>query len=410
MSSRFLRGAVAAAVGALIVAACNLDVRNPTVIDAGSFNPAQDAARLSHSAETDFFVAFDNIALAGGYASGEVWVGAVRPATNDLGRRVADAANQDIDPTLWAPLSVALAANEQVLQLLAGSAGESTNINVARSAMYSGFSLVLMAETFCQGVIRGGPPLTPTQLLDTAITRFTRAIQIATAVGASDPEAATILNGSKVGLARDYLQKGDNPNAITAAQGVPADFVLQAFYSGDAANVGRLGNQFSYQGDILVAPRTYAALNDPRIPVTPGAAQDASFPPPVFLQKKYPTLDSPIRIASGLEAQYITAEAKLKQGDPSAAIALINTRRAANGQGTFAGGTTAQVLAELMDQRARDFWMEAKHLGDIIRNPSAAAYFPAAGTPFYKPQLGNFGNNVCLPLPLAETTTNSHFP
>ena len=63
-----------------------------------------------------------------------------------------------------------------------------------------------------------------------------------------------------------------------------------------------------------------------------------------------------------------------------------------------------------MDQRSRDFWMEAKHLGDVIRNPTAAAHYPAAGSNFYKPQLGKFGNSVCLPLPLQETSNNPNFP
>jgi hypothetical protein len=408
--SKLLSRATAACISAAALAGCNLDVKNPTVIDAATFNPSNDATRLSRSAETDFYSAFDYIALFGGYASSEVWVGAVRPATNDVGRRVADAANQDINPSMWAPLSVSLAANEQVLQLLAGSAGEATNVNVARSAMYSGFSLVLMAETFCQGVIRGGGPLTPAQVLDTAIVRFTRAIQIATAAGSSNSDAVSILNGAKVGLARAYLQKGDNANAALAAQGVPAAFVLNAFFSADAGNIDRLGNQFSYEGGILAAPATYVALNDPRIAAVPGTAQDATLPPPVYLQNKYPDAASPIRIASGLEAQYIVAEAQLKQGQPAAAIALIAARRAANGQGAFAGGTNAQVLAELMDQRSRDFWMEAKHLGDIIRNPTAAAHYPAAGSNFYKPQLGKFGNSVCLPLPLQETSNNPNFP
>ncbi|HEY2852746.1 MAG TPA: hypothetical protein VGJ18_07880 [Gemmatimonadaceae bacterium] len=407
-----LRGApVGAIVATLAVTACNLDVKNPTVIDAATFSPSTDAARLSHSAETDFFSALTSVALFGGYASDEVWVGAVRPATNDVGRRVADAANQDINPSLWAPLSVSLSANEQVVQLLSGSAGAAADINLARSEMYSGFSLDLMAETFCQGVIRSGPPLTPSQVLDTAIARFTKAKAIANALlnGSSGAEASGIVNASQVGLARAYLQKGDNANAITAAQSVPASFELQALYSADASNLDRLGNQFAFEGNLLTAPNTYVALNDPRVQATPGSAQDASMPQPVYLQAKYTSFDAPIRIASGLEAQYIVAEAKLKSGDPSAALALIAARRAANGQGAFAGGTNAQILAELMDQRSRDFWMEAKHLGDIIRNPSAAAHFPAAGSLFYKPQLGNFGNNTCLPLPLQETANNPNF-
>jgi len=118
----------------------------------------------------------------------------------------------------------------------------------------------------------------------------------------------------------------------------------------------------------------------------------------------------PVRIASGLEARYIVAEAQLKiNGNTAPALALIAERRTAGNQPAFAGTTTAQVLAELMDQRARDFWLEGKHLGDVLRNPTAAALVPPAGSPFYKPELGNFLPMACLPVPFAEKANNPNF-
>ena len=51
--------------------------------------------------------------------------------------------------------------------------------------MNSGFSLVLLGKTLCQGNILISPPLTPTQVLDTAIVRFTKAIAVGTATGAT---------------------------------------------------------------------------------------------------------------------------------------------------------------------------------------------------------------------------------
>ena len=83
----------------------------------------------------------------------------------------------------------------------------------------------------------------------------------------------------------------------------------------------------------------------------------------------------------------------------------MNTSKAA-----FTGTTPAAVLAELMDQRARDFWLEARHLGDILRNPTAAALVPPVGSPFYKPLLGNFLPITCLPIPFAEKANNPNFP
>ena len=62
-----------------------------------------------------------------------------------------------------------------------------------------------------------------------------------------------------------------------------------------------------------------------------------------------------------------------------------------------------------MDQRARDFWLEARHLGDILRNPAAAALVPTPGTVFYKSEYGNFLPIACLPIPFAEKANNPNF-
>jgi hypothetical protein len=163
------------------------------------------------------------------------------------------------------------------------------------------------------------------------------------------------------------------------------------------------------QGKLMVVPDTFRALADPRVSWVDAAtrAQDVNFE--YYKQLKYPGYATPIRIASGLEASFLGAEAQLQTGDSTAALAVIAARRSANGQPAFAGTTRAQILAELMDQRARDFWLEAKHVGDMNRNPTATPYVGVAGSPFYKPQ-GNFGTAMCLPVPLAETSANPNFP
>ena len=130
----------------------------------------------------------------------------------------------------------------------------------------------------------------------------------------------------------------------------------------------------------------------------------------LYRQTKFPSFTAPIRIASGLEARYIAAEAQLKiNGSTAPALALIAERRLAGNQPAFTGTTAAQVLAELMDQRARDFWLEAKHLGDILRNPTAAALVPPAGSVYYKAEYGNFLPLACLPIPFAEKANNPNF-
>jgi hypothetical protein len=193
---------------------------------------------------------------------------------------------------------------------------------------------------------------------------------------------------------------------------VPAAFVYNVVNVDDASNraLGNLVYQYDIGGNLIVVPDAYRALADPRVPWKDAAkkAQDAQLE--YYQQLKFTGYATPIRIASGLEASYIVAEANLKNGDPTAATALIAARRASAGQPAFTGSGTAAILAELMNQRARDFWLEAKHLGDWNRNPTATPFVGASGTPFYKPAQGNFGTSVCLPVPTSETTANPNFP
>lgn len=400
-----LTGAAALGLGA-----CDLDVTNPAIIDADTFDPQTDAAVLSLSAQTNFYQAADAAAIRGAYFTGEMWVGAVRQETNDFGRRVITSANLDINTSLWGPLSVAIATNENVLQVLKDASDASSNINIARSALASAYSLVLMAEHFCEGTMLVGPPMTPNQLLDSAIVRFNRAATVAGAL--TSAEAVKIATSAKVGLARAYLQKGENANAITAASAVPAAFVHNIIHVDDAANRGRAGNAMysTTVANSFVVPAEYRALDDPRVTWQNRNRKAADGQLDLYYQLKYPGYATPVRLASGLEARYIVAEAQLKQGSTTAALALITERRLAGGQGAFTGTTSAQILAELMDQRARDFWLEAKHMGDYRRNPAATPYVPPAGSPFYKSSQGNFGTLTCIPVPKEETDTNPNWP
>jgi hypothetical protein len=412
MTITIRRARSAAWLGAVAVslAGCNMDINNPSVIDASTFDPSTDASTLSLSAQSNLYRALGSIIPFSAFVTQEAWVGAVRQETNDIGRRVETAATSDINSSVWAPLQRAIATNELTIQTLATGAGAASDINLARAYMNSGFGLELMAEMFCQGTFLVGPPLTPSQVSDTAIVRFQKAIATATAAGGA--EGTKIVNASNVGLARANLQNKAYAAAAAAAALVPASFVYNAITVDDPSNRGLANGVYTYDigSNAIVVPDTYRALGDPRVKWQDAGkkAQDTQLQ--YFQQLKYTGYATPIRIASGLEAQYIAAEAKLGANDPSAALALIAARRAANGQGAFAGTTPAEILAELMDQRAREFWLEGKHQGDIVRNPTAAALLPATGATFYKPAQGAYGSALCFPVPTAEINANPNFP
>ena len=126
-------------------------------------------------------------------------------------------------------------------------------------------------------------------------------------------------------------------------------------------------------------------------------------PAPSSSRTSIPASTSPIRLASKLEADYIEAEAT----GTAAQLALIAARRAANAQPAYTGSTApAAVLTELMEQKGRDFYLEAKRMGDFRRIPAAVINVPVPGTAYFKPGFSPVGNQVCWPLPLAETDNN----
>jgi hypothetical protein len=389
-----------------------MDVVNPSVIDAASFNPNTDGTTLALSAQTNFYVAFQGVALYGGLISDELWSGAARLQTNRLGARVF-ASTDDINADFFAPLSVAVASNENAIKALQSGSSASTDLNLARASMNLGFSLELMAETMCAGVIQGGPQLSDGQLLDSAITGFTNAISVATAAGAS---GADIVNASNVGLARAYLQLGDNAHAAQTASLVPPSYVANVVTSANVSTQGTLGNQFylnTLQGQI-VAPGLYR-MGDRRVSIDSTRKGGTLNGLPYIVQAKFNSYGDPIRLASGLEAQYISAEAALHGSSNTApAISLVNARRAAADAQAYAGGTdTTSAIAELLSQRARDFWLEGKKLGDLRRNPSVplgSVLTDPVGAPFYAPSKTKlFGSSFCTPIPPQETNANPNF-
>lgn len=401
-----------AGLSALTVAGCNLDVTDPTTVPASTIDPVADARVFSLSAQQNYYVAFASFINSTANYSNETWSGAVRNETNDFGRHVVVDVNVDLNGTFWAPMQVVIGTNDQVVEVLKGTPTFNTDIAVARSSLWSGMAVLHLAEIFCEGVLHVGPPLTTAQMLDSAIVRFQQAITVASALPTTNVEAQRILNTARVGLARAYLQKGDNQAAITAATLVPAAFVSSTVHVDDAQARARLSNGvfITSSGTTQIVAGLYRALGDPRVTFVDAGINAQDNTNRLFRQTKYTSFTAPIRIASGLEARYIIAEAQLELGNTAPALALIAERRTAGSQPAFTGTTPAAILAELMDQRARDFWLEAKHLGDVLRNPSAAALVPPAGSPFYKPALGNFLPIACLPIPFAEKANNPNFP
>ena len=404
----FLAISLASLAGVGLVG-CDLNVSNPSVIDSSKFNPNADGLTLSLSAQTNLFQGFQAAALNGGFISDELWTGAIHPQTLHLNSRNF-VGTDDIKVAIFAPMSLALANNVNAVRALAAGSGAASDSNYARVSMNAGYAFELMAEIMCASDVQKGPKLTDTQLLDSAVTHFTKAIAVGNAAGST-----AIVQESLVGLARAYLQLGNYANATSTAGQVPRGFVAYELNSANPAYVGTLSNiMFTTQtNQQLVVPAMYRHLNDPRVGSDSNAAIGCPTTSgiPCVVQTKYSSYGDPIRLASGLEALFIAAEAQLHAtGTTGPALTLIASERSTNGQPAYSGPTdTLSVLTELLNQRAREFWMEGKKLGDIRRNPSVnltAILSDSVGATFNGPTGGTYGNDFCAPIPPEEINAN----
>jgi hypothetical protein len=405
-----LVGTVAAA-GALTLGGCEnwLTVKDPTVIDADVLDPVADAPTLAMSAQQNFASAYGHLIVYSSWFTGETDVSETFPTRNEYGRRSVTTQNGSGNTDVWFPLSQA--ASSAYLVLDAALPNPDTNINYARANLFLGFSYVFMAEQFCRGTVRAGPELSTAAMLDSAVVHFNLAITRGTGAGAA---GVPLANAARVGLARAQLQAGRLPQAIAAAQSVPAGFNFELNYTDDLAQRFRLANRMWWyvrdRGSIAVAPvwRT----TDPRVPwrvppVTEFAPQDAAYSSdrgvPYAIQQKYTSYAAPVRLASKLEADYIQAEAE----GTASQLALIAARRTAAGQPAYAGPVDANsVMTEFLTQKGFDFYLEGKRMGDFRRHPTNIIGLPVSGATYWKPGFAPVGTDQCYVLPVQEIDNN----
>ena len=113
---------------------------------------------------------------------------------------------------------------------------------------------------------------------------------------------------------------------------------------------------------------------------------------------------SPQALAKYSEAQLIIAENDVNTGALPAAKTIINSLREAAGLADFNPGTLthANVMAEIVEQRKRELFLEGHRLGDIRRLGLPLA--PATGAPYVAG--GVYGDQSCFPLPNVERINN----
>lgn len=413
---------LAAAASVVVFGACNgmLDVPAPSQIPADQLEVPGNAPLLVSGAQSDFDCALGAFIVMGGLISDELEDGTETAARWVYDRRdvaPSDAIYATDDCTgigTYAPLNKARASADNVFRLLDGWTDEEMPSDVDRTdlmataAAYGGYARVLIGEMFCQSVISNiepdqsityGPVLTKEQMWESADSTFTVALDLATQAGDED-----LKNMILVGRARARLDLGRLADAKADADLVPPGFVYNA---SSASRADRQHNRVfdasnPISGSSASVDTQYYRMHDPRVRVdSTGDTTGAKVL--FFAQLKYTSADQPIPIASGKEAQLISAEGDIDAGHPDLAVDKINAIRTTYGMAPYTGAEDATtVKALLIEERRRDLWLEGQRLGDVQRY--GIALKPAPGQPFVFG--GTYGTTTCLPLPDAEKQAN----
>jgi starch-binding outer membrane protein, SusD/RagB family len=279
---------------------------------------------------------------------------------------------------------------------------------LAQTAAYGGYSLVMLGEAMCTGAINRSPEMTSLQLFEEARLRFDRAISHTAA--ANDPQ---VTHFARLGRARALLNMGRYDEAAADAATIPASFVIGT--SGDATYTRRQNIVHTHvtQGFFGTVDPSYRNLvmengqPDPRVRVTNLNRTGNMVGSAIWTPDKYPTPATSIPITRYAEAQLIIAEARARSGDLPAAAAAINAARTSGGRTgmpvySAEGRTGTQVLADIVEERRREFFLEGRRFYDVRR--FSLPLVPAPGTPY--PGGGVYGDQRCFPLPNVERNNN----
>lgn len=316
---------------------------------------------------------------------------------------------------------------------------------IGRAYAFEAYTIVMLAEYFCDGIPLSETPLDGETVLSPGMSTdalLAHAVVLFDSAIAFSADSVNVVNMAKVGKGRALLDQGEFAAAATAVADVPVTFAYQVHFRSQAyvltsTRAFYVWNFVTYpysQGTIPYAVIDHeggAGLRwstDPRVPL---ANQDGNNYP-----AKYGSGDAPIRLADGIEAQLIRAEADL-QGGGSAWLGLLNDLRAnctsASGCAPVPGitGGTVQLpplpdsgsavgrIREVMAERAYWMYITGHRQGDLrrlLRPPyndppysfTQSAVYPsgAYGNPNYTGPTALYGSDVVARPAMAEQKYN----
>ena len=419
----------------LSLAACNTDklvnLTNPDIVTGEVARNTANLNELRNGAQYEFARALTGppgnngtpgIIGISGLLTDELWYSSTFTGMQDIDRRAITTDNTNLLP-VYQYLHRARNLSEQAAAAFDAVPDRKNTEDQAMLTNYAGYTYLLFAETFCSGVpfsttdLNGtltlGPGITTAAMLDSATNRFNTAMSEATAAGSSDQQ-----NLARVALGRTLLAKGDYAGAAAAVSAVPTGFEYDVEYSPNTSG------QFNgiYQ-NITSEHRSSAATNegvnglnffkrgpkgtntiDPRVVVDSIAVGTNATKSPVYEPGKYSTLDSPVVLASGVEARLIEAEAALSKGTSNTYLATLNSLRATAGLTPLVDPVTPTArVQQFFSERAFWLYLTGHRLGDLRRLVRDYKFTQDQVFPTGQGINGSsYGSDVNFPVPFQE--------
>jgi hypothetical protein len=441
--------AAGAALGiALGLMACDnrtLRVTSPDVVQPSSLQNAAALGSVTASVYGDFGYAYagdggddEGIIEQSGLLGDEFHSSDTFPTRNQIDIRQTTTDNAQVE-SIFRRIQRARATAELAVtqyQKFAPGAGLE-----AEAYTFAGFAYLIAGENYCSGIPFSSVSSTgavtygafePTaQVWHDARVRFDSALAILAndlaghdTTGDSKSFLENEVAFASLGEARMLVDSGDLADAATMAGKVPDGFVFEQGYSATNTRVNNGVWEYNQnEGRFTVADSEgivglgYRSANDPRVLYADAGGTGFDNVTELFLEFKYPNRNASIPIATATEARLIEAEAALAAGQMGTFITKLNAARA-DAPDTLGGklldtltavpaGQTAVQF--LFTERAFDLWLTAHRLGDMRRLMTQYHYtvnnvFPNG--PY--PKGGNYGNEVSLPIPIAELSNPNY--
>ena len=285
-----------------------------------------------------------------------------------------------------------------------------------------------VGEHYCNGLVfstvtdegeQFGTPTTTTAAFERALAHADSGLALITGTSALDVRARSAL---RVLRGRILLNLNRPADAATAVNGVATNFRYEMLHSATTNSnaiwsYNNLNRRYSVGNSEGANGINFATAADPRLPTcqggdatcrTAGVTQtrrDDGGPLRFDVQLLWPARETPVAIATGIEARLIEAEALLRAGSHPAFINALNAlRTTVTGLAPLADPGTAAGREDLLF-RERAFWLfsTGHRLGDLRRlirqyGRTETQVFPTGDFA----EGGQYGHDVNFPVPQAE--------